>query len=287
MIKPVSSLLITVAMLNGFAVSAETVTKRVDLDGIRHIYLLGTYDLAISQGSNEFVALTADSSELNNIEAKVQGSKLVLGRGQRNWTFSLFDDNKAETRSPRADVKFEVQVNNLRSVSNLGVGSVVLADFNSADGLALSNLGAGLVRINSITVDDFELNNLGAGRVSINGLNAESISENSTGAGRVDYENIHTDKWAIESSGSTHSSFSGSNTAKNIEVTLNGAGEVDADALQTEEAEITIKGVGVVRVNVSDELDVDINGTGKVYYGGSPKIKQKISAMGELIAIDQ
>ncbi len=263
---------------------AETVTKRVDLEGIKHVHLMGTYHLQVTQGDDEFIQITADSQELKQVKAKVQGSKLVLGEGndEWNWQFST-SPSEVSDNNPQ----FELQVKELHSLSNLGVGHVVVKNIASDEDLTFSNLGAGEISLRAIEADDIEFNNLGAGRITVNGLTSDSIKENSTGAGRLQYDNVVAEKWEINSLGNSRSIVNSESRTNELEITIKGAGEVDAELVRSEKAQVELSGASVARVNVSDELDVEIDGVGKLYYRGSPKIDKKLSKVGELIAIDQ
>ncbi|MDR0292738.1 MAG: DUF2807 domain-containing protein [Oscillospiraceae bacterium] len=61
-----------------------------------------------------------------------------------------------------------------------------------------------------------------------------------------------------------------SGTADSADFRLSGAGELEALALQTREANVELGGVGTVRVNCSETLRIDAGGMGTVEYKGSP-----------------
>jgi hypothetical protein len=64
-------------------------------------------------------------------------------------------------------------------------------------------------------------------------------------------------------------------------VSLNGMGEYSAHRLESRKATVALKGPGghaVVRVE--DDLDVSINGPGRVEYYGQPRVTKKIAPLG-------
>lgn len=68
-----------------------------------------------------------------------------------------------------------------------------------------------------------------------------------------------------------------------LKVVTSGTANFDARDLQVQDADIEINGSGVVAVNVSDHLKVNINGDGQVvYYNGKPKIEQTIKGAGQV-----
>jgi len=71
-------------------------------------------------------------------------------------------------------------------------------------------------------------------------------------------------------------------TAKDLEIKINGSGDFRGVALSAFTSDIEINGSGKARVNVKDNLNADLKGSGSVYYLGSPKIKTNISGSGEV-----
>jgi hypothetical protein len=277
--KVLSPLTLSFIVLMPAILHAETITKRVDLDGIKHIHMYGSFDLNVSQGGSDFVVLTADSEVLDKIEAKVQGSKLALGRSEDSW--NLFSGDREPVRA-----SFELQVRELKSVSNFGAGSVEINNINTDEDLSISNMGAGHYLIQSIRVEDVEFHNFGAGHIEVSELKAKDIKENSFGAGKLEYNNVSAEKWKIISYGNSRSVVADSQ-ADEVEISIRGSGEVDAAGLRTNKAEIDIEGAGVVRIHVVEELEVDISGSGKIFYSGQPEIDKEISGSGELVPMNR
>ena len=78
------------------------------------------------------------------------------------------------------------------------------------------------------------------------------------------------------------------NLAGNVEtqeITRVGTGDYDAADLESKTAKVEAVGTGNVVVWVLDSLDVDITGTSKVSYYGSPNVTQNITATGSLTSL--
>ncbi len=75
-------------------------------------------------------------------------------------------------------------------------------------------------------------------------------------------------------------SYSGS--ARVHEVSVSGAGDIEAKDLQTEESTISISGAGDVTVHAEKILTIKISGVGDVYYVGDPVIYKKVSGWGSV-----
>jgi hypothetical protein len=72
-------------------------------------------------------------------------------------------------------------------------------------------------------------------------------------------------------------------TSNDLSIELTGVGDVNAFNMSALKSDISISGVGDVRITAIDQLDVTISGTGDVYYKGNPVINSSISGTGSVI----
>lgn len=72
-------------------------------------------------------------------------------------------------------------------------------------------------------------------------------------------------------------------TTTNFDISMVGAGDVKAFALNADICDINLTGTGDAEVFVKDELDVTITGTGSVFYKGDPTITSNITGTGSLV----
>jgi hypothetical protein len=111
----------------------------------------------------------------------------------------------------------------------------------------------------TVTVDDLEsLEVSGAGSIHVNDLDTSNLEVRVPGAGSIVVD--------------------GRVTTQNID--LSGAGSYDGSNLASENATIFSSGAGTATVQVSDDLDVTINGLGSVEYIGNPRVTQDINGLG-------
>jgi hypothetical protein len=105
------------------------------------------------------------------------------------------------------------------------------------------------------------------------------------GSANVTIGGVSNDALRIECAGSADVTVSGRTDALTIEVA--GSADVEARALVAGAARIEIAGSGEATVHVTERLDVDIAGSGKVYVHGKPKhVQQDIAGSGKLITRD-
>ena len=101
-----------------------------------------------------------------------------------------------------------------------------------------------------------------------------------TGTGQVDLD-LEADDIEIENSGTADITLSG--TADELEYRLTGTGNLNAFDLPVREAFIRVTGTGDAEVQVSDQLTVQIVGTGIVFYRGNPNRDVSITGTGSVV----
>jgi hypothetical protein len=101
------------------------------------------------------------------------------------------------------------------------------------------------------------------------------------GSGDLNLE-ISSEDVEVEVDGSGDIKLAGRTNELTVEI--NGSGNVDASALNAKEVKIENDGSGDVKIQVDDALEVDLNGSGSVYYKGNPPaIKMNKNGSGEVI----
>lgn len=73
---------------------------------------------------------------------------------------------------------------------------------------------------------------------------------------------------------------------KNAEFNIAGSGDCDATQLKTENTKVKVAGVGTIKVFADVLLDVNVAGSGSVYYKGAATVKQKIAGIGSIKKLD-
>lgn len=100
------------------------------------------------------------------------------------------------------------------------------------------------------------------------------------GAGSFAISDLDTDRWRVTLPGSGSITVSGQ--AREQSVDMDGAGSYHAENLASEKATVESSGAGTAVVQVSDILDVTINGLGNVEYIGDPQVTQEINGVGSV-----
>jgi len=111
-------------------------------------------------------------------------------------------------------------------------------------------------------------------------VSGESFSIYGSGATNVDIT-LEVETLDLDLAGAGNFTLSGNADVANIAIV--GAANVSARNLQIEDANIDLDGAGEVDVAVSDRLNVDMFGAGRVRYSGDPVVYRNISGLGRLV----
>jgi hypothetical protein len=112
-----------------------------------------------------------------------------------------------------------------------------------------------------------EANVSGSGNIKLNG-ECKRFSSDVSGSGKVVVSVTSSGAADFGVSGSGKIEASGS--ASTVTATISGSGKVMAGDLETNSCDVKIAGSGDVEINVKNELDANITGSGNVRYKGNP-----------------
>lgn len=214
--------------------------------------------LILRQGSPQKVELEGDRELLAKVETEVDGNRLSVGRENRwmDWNWDKEDR-----------ITVYITVANIEGLSVSGSGALVGEGKLNTGNLKLSVSGSGSLQIETISVGEIEANVSGSGRLQVSG-SCKGFESDVSGSGKV-VLNAKIDGVAdVGISGSGKIEASG--TAQSIKASISGSGKVNASNLEVDKCTVRISGSGDVEINVKNELDANISGSGTVSYKGNP-----------------
>jgi len=201
----------------------------------------------------------------------------VTGRGSlETFTFSVGEITEVRVEllcniiyhSKRSDtVTFEVQPNLMEYITVEETGGIltVRADRN-LNWTSTANTPVLTVSAPLLT----QLSHTGAGNfTTADPITADSFTLNITGAANGNAQ-VYVSDLSVSIAGAGDLVLSG--TAENADISMAGAGRLEALELQTRVASINMAGAGSVRISCSDELSIAAGGVGTVEYRGSPTL---------------
>jgi hypothetical protein len=119
-------------------------------------------------------------------------------------------------------------------------------------------LGDAAVEVQASALEGIEIE--GAGDVVLEGLDAQELELEVQGAGDID----------------------ASGTVDRLTATIEGAGNANLLDLRARTARVVVEGAGDAELNVSEELDVSVEGAADVSYTGDPRVRSDVSGAGEI-----
>lgn len=130
-------------------------------------------------------------------------------------------------------------------------------------------------------VSSFELNTSGSIYCQ-NAIAPANLYLRSSGSGSIFLQSVTTNSIEAESttSGRITAGYGTTNTEK---LKTNGSGKIDLSAIAAKNVTARTIGSGDIKVKVSERLDVTIDGSGSVYFSGSPLITSHINGSGDLV----
>jgi len=185
--------------------------------------------------------------------------KLNLVQGDEEGVTLEIDDNLlpyviVEVRGSTLHIEFE---------KNFTITNTIHVEFTVKvkDLKSLELAGFGDVQADQLQADDLSLTLSGAGNLEVDDLQAQSVDMRLSGFGAMRLQG------QVESQN----------------VTLSGAGDYQAGKLQSAKADVRLSGFGSATLWVTDELAVDLTGSGNLEYYGTPKVtRQNVDGFGRV-----
>lgn len=214
--------------------------------------------LYLKQGSPQKVELEGDSDVLQEVETEVDGGRLRIGREDKWFKWNSNDDR----------ITVYITVPNIEGVSVSGSGHIIGQTTIRTDDIDLNVSGSGSLSLEVEASGDVDAGVSGSGDMDLKG-HFESFESDVSGSGKVslDARIDNTADFGISGSGKIEASGS----ADRVKAQISGSGKVLAANLETNSCDVRISGSGGVEINVKNELDANITGSGSVSYKGSPK----------------
>jgi hypothetical protein len=99
------------------------------------------------------------------------------------------------------------------------------------------------------------------------------------GSGEIDISDVTKDKIVLVLSGSGDIRAKGQ--AAELDATINGSGNIQADGLKAGAVKVAVNGSGNAKVHATDSLTTEIRGSGEIIYGGNPtQVRNSVSGSG-------
>lgn len=211
----------------------------------------------VRQGNSQKVELEGTRDALDKVEVKVEGNKLVIRSKEKWFNWNWTDKDR---------INAYITVKDIEGLSVSGSGDMIVENRIRCNTLKLSVSGSGSLKVET-DAGDTEANVSGSGDMIVRG-NIASFNSDISGSGKIEMNATVSGTAAFEISGSGKAMATGK--AATVDVDISGSGKVLAASLETGKCQVRISGSGSVEINVKEELDAKISGSGDVRYLGNP-----------------
>lgn len=137
------------------------------------------------------------------------------------------------------------------------------------------------INVSGPDLNSLQLNTSGS-IICLSDIQTQDLYLRSTGSGSISLKRVAANSIDAASNQSGHITATGGSTVSE-KLKTDGSGRIDLSAVAAKSANTHIVGSGDIKVRVSDYLYADIDGSGSVYFTGSPSLSTHISGTGNLI----
>lgn len=215
--------------------------------------------LYLKQGSPQKVELVGAADVLKEIEVDVSGDKLIIGKENRwmDWGWSS-----------KIDLTVYITVPTIEAVGVAGSGDLFCEDKINVNNLDLSVSGSGSMRLAFNASGDVEADVSGSGDMDLKG-SCNNFDSDVSGSGKVYVSASIKERADLGVAGSGKIQMQGN--VRDVKASISGSGRINAGELLAEKCDVRISGSGDMEINVKEELEATISGSGSVTYFGDPK----------------
>ena len=276
----------TLLIASAFSAFAQTRTVEHEYSPFDGVVASNGFKVTIAQSDSYAAKLTVDDVLESYVQCYVKANVLYLGLDDKNIpkevkkmykgkdapeptlsaivyipilnSLTLNDNSQFFNTGTLSAENFSLFLNGTTAINNLNVvaktavlsvaknAKLTNANVRTEGNIAVAGDGKGLMTL-EYAAENLDVNTTGSADLSING-NAEKVTVNSANSAKT----------AV------------SGEAKSLTVT--GKGTVDASNLKVKDANLQTNGA-TVKVNASDDLELDLGKGSDVEYSGDPKVK--------------
>lgn len=213
--------------------------------------------LYLRQGNTFKVEIEGKKEVLDEIETDVEGSRLVIETDWKKWKWN--DDDR---------VNVYITAPAIEALHVSGSGDLIAETKINATNVELNVSGSGSIKAEIEASGTMHADVSGSGNITVRGK-SKDLNSRVSGSGHVTVTLAVSSLADFSVSGSGRIEASGSASA--VKTNISGSGKVLAANLETNKCDVRISGSGDVEINVKEELDANISGSGSVTYKGDPK----------------
>ena len=263
-----------------FTMSLICSCTRIEGDGVlvKAMRSTSSFNQVDARGEFELYLYYADSCKLE-VECESNILQYVVTKFVRNKL--IIDKKNNVLIANNMPIKIYAGTPLLKFAELSGSGRMVVDELHSGN-LTLSLSGSGEIIYNeSAECENLTMDISGSGNINAPYVKSGQTNIDIDGSGVCTVDSISLEKLDIDIDGSGGINLRG--VCDYVDLRVEGTGELRAGDLFTKRYDIRVNGSGCAYINVSNELNIIVNGSGNIYYLGYPKITMTGSGNGGLI----
>lgn len=244
-------------------------TKTIALDDVTRVNLAMNAALDIRFGDTESVTAIGSKEDLAALDVHVNNEWLELKKLKR-WL-------RGELKP--LNIRFEVTLTQLDKLRLRGQSIVNIAPVIQDDFRLVAD-GRHIITVSHVDVKTIGIEMNGSSTLRADRVQAKNIDIENSGSVALDIGHLQASKLNFEMSGSTVLQVL-SGEADDVSLEMSGACQLHAKDMKVKTADLEMNGASKASMYVTETLAVEVNGAGKVTYGGSPLlVKSEINGAG-------
>ena len=233
--------------------------KTYNLPEFSKISFAGAGKVYITQDAPQRVVAEGSEELLEKYNIEVEDDKLIIKPKTKWMDWNWGNDD---------EITVYITVANIEGLAVAGSGDMIAKNRIKTNKLYLHVSGSGFLQAEADVKGNLDSKVSGSGDVKISGT-ANSFESQVSGSGDVNANVVCDGNSSFAISGSGKIVLQGKSDL--FEASISGSGGIKGENFSVSTAKIRIAGSGNVDIQVSEELDASIAGSGDVRYVGNPK----------------
>lgn len=230
----------------------EVITEKRAVTGLPSLNVSGPIQVEVKVGAAPSMEVVADS----NLVGLVQTQN--VGGSQKIWI-----DERFNSQNP---IRVIYTVPQLNEVASSGSGRLTINGLNGSN-FNISNNGSRSVVLEG-QVARLDVNSSGSGRINALGLLSNDAKVRVHGSGSLNLGAVNGSQLDVTVHGSGSVSAIGS--VRNLNAQTHGSGSADLSSVKSQTADLSSYGSGDIAAAVSQNVNAQANGSGRVTVYGNP-----------------
>lgn len=262
--KNITTILTGVILVLSLHINAQISQER-QVGDFTGIHQSTSADVYISSGNSNAVTVKADEDAIDHITTKVENGILII-------------DTDKGLRNVRT-MEVYVTMKRVDFIKNSGSGDISCRGGLPGNNVKISINGSGDLEAD-LMAKNLEISISGSGDVELSGVRGNFYLSVS-GSGDVDAEELQLENCEVSVQGSGDVKLKGVTTV--LVAKQNGSGDLNAYGMKAVVVKVNNSGSGDIVVQVVNDLEAVLNGSGDLTYHGSPeRVDAESNGSGEI-----